>query len=504
MPDNCGRKILLAEGGYQRMIANLPGVVYQFTLRIDGSIKFLFLSDSCRELFGLEPDCIREDSDVLMNRFKAADRADFYQMIAESVATLQPCRWRGCGRFHDDERWFHGVCRPERLSDDEIVWDGMFMDVTEYRRIEQEKEQLARFPGEDPDPVVRVNAAGVIIYANKGAERLLDGWGRKVGQVLPDDLFAMVGRLRGSGAYDCLETRCKDRVYSIVVASVKYADYVNLYARDITQTKDAENQLIKANEILREHDRLKSEFVSTVSHELRTPLCIFKNITSNAMAGVMGKISRKLYESLKMAEQSIDRLSGIISDFLDISKIEADCLELNAEIIDVQTVLAEIVESLQTLARAKGIQIKVVSCAESPAVNADADRFAQILTNLIGNAIKFIPANGHITVAVKDCGNEVQFTVEDDGPGLSEQEVEKIFDRFVQIHVITGPGEHGTGLGLAITCKLVEMHGGRIWVESALGEGCRFHFVLPKCCPSVEEDRDQPELVETDATVVWP
>ncbi len=480
MPDGCGSEILFAEGGYQRMIANLPGVVYQFTLQEDGSIKFLFLSDACTELFGLEPDCIKEDSNALMNRFKAADRADFYQMIAESVATLEPCRWRGCGRFHGDERWFHCVCRPERLSDDEIVWDGIFMDMTAHRRIEREKEQLARFPGENPNPVMRVNAIGVIIYANSAAGHLLDSWSGKVGEVLPDDLFAMVVRLRGSGAYDCLEVRCRDRVYSIVVASVKDTDYVNLYACDITQAKDAEHQLIKANETLREHDRLKSEFVSTVSHELRTPLCIFKNITSNAMAGVMGKISRKLYESLQTAEQSIDRLSRIISDFLDMSKIQADSLELNKEIIDVQTVLTDVVESLQALARAKGIEIKIASCADAVEVSADADRFVQILTNLIGNAIKFIPANGHISVAVEDCADEVQFTVEDDGPGLSEREVEKIFDRFVQIHLIAGPGEHGTGLGLAITRELVEMHEGRIWVESALGKGCRFHFVLPK------------------------
>ncbi len=504
MPDGCGKKILFTEGGYQRMMTNLPGVVYQFTLRIDGSIKFLFVSDACREMFGIEPDCIKEDSNALMNRFKAADRADFYQMIAESATTLQLCRWRGCGQFNDDERWFHGVCRPERLSDDEIVWDGMFMDVTAYRRIEQEKEQLARFPGEDPDPVMRVNAAGVIIYANKGAGHLLDGWGRTVGEVLPDDLSAMVVRLRGSGAYDCLETRCRDRVYSIVVASVKYADYVNLYACDITQAKDAENQLIKANEILREHDRLKSEFVSTVSHELRTPLYIFKNITSNAMAGVMGKISRKLYENLQTAEQSIDRLSRIISDFLDVSKIESGCLELDMTILNVQSIVTEVTDSLQALAQAKGIEIKAGLCSETIEISADRERLTQILANLIGNAIKFIPANGHITVKVDDCGKEVQFSVADDGPGLSEEDVEKIFDRFVQIRLVSGPGEHGTGLGLAITRELVKMHGGRIWIESTLGEGCRFCFVLPKCGLSAQEDGIESELVESQAGQIEP
>jgi len=468
-----------SQAGYRRMIANLPGLVFQFSLRPDGSIKFLFLSDGCKELFNLEPDCIKEDSGALMNRFNASDRADFYQLIAESAATARPCHWQGCGWFNDEERWFHVACRPQRLSNDEVVWDGLMTDITDFKRLELENEQLARFPVENPNPVMRANAAGLVVYANKAGIDLLNGWSRKVGEALPDELFDPVMRLKGSGNCECMEARCRDRVYSIVLASVEDTDYVNLYARDITEARDAENQLIRANEILREHDRLKSEFVSTVSHELRTPLCIFKNIISNAMAGVMGKISRKLYESLQMADQSVDRLSRIISDFLDISRIEANCLELNLRSLDVATVVDDVVGALQTLARAKGITIDIDLCGDARMVKADPDRLAQILTNLIGNAIKFIPANGHITVKTTNCRDHIQFTVEDDGPGLTEQQRELIFDRFVQIHLISGPGEHGTGLGLTITKELVEMHGGRIWVESTLGQGCRFHFTLP-------------------------
>lgn len=487
------------EAGYRQMVANLPGLVYRFTLHKDGSIKFLFLSSSCRELFGLEPESVKEDSGVLMNRFRSEDRGDFYHMIAESAATLKPYQWRGCGQFNDNERWFQGVCRPQRLSNDDVVWDGILMDITEQRRTEEEREQLAKFPGENPNPVMKVNGGGMVAYTNKAGEHLLDGWGGKPGRPLPDDLFDLVVRLRGSGDHEYIEARCRDRVYSIVVASVKGADYVNLYAHDITEARHAENELIKANDILREHDRLKSEFVSTVSHELRTPLCIFKNITSNAMAGVMGKISRKLYENLQTAEQSIDRISKIISDFLDVSKIESGCLELDMTTLTVQSIVAEVVDSLQALARAKGIEIKAGLCSEAIEIIADRERLTQILANLIGNAIKFIPANGHITVKVDDCGKEIRFSVADDGPGLSEEDVEKIFDRFVQIRLISGPGEHGTGLGLAITRELVKMHGGRIWIESALGEGCRFCFVLPKCGLSAQEDGIEPELVESQA-----
>jgi len=488
-----------SEAGYRRMVANLPGLVYRFTLHKDGSIKFLFLSDSCKELFGLEPESVKEDSGVLMNRFRSEDRGDFYHLITESAATLKPYQWRGCGQFNGDERWFHGVCRPQRLSNDDVVWDGILVDITYHKRADEEKEQLAEFPCENPNPVMKVNAGGLVVYTNKAGEYLLDGWGGRLGGMLPDDLFDLVARLRGSGDHECLEAKCRDRAYSIVVASVKGADYVNLYAHDITEAKHAENELIKANEILREHDRLKSEFVSTVSHELRTPLCIFKNITSNAMAGVMGRISRKLYENLQTAEQSIDRLSRIISDFLDVSKIESGCLELDMTILNVQSIVTEVTDSLQALAQAKGIEIKAELRGEAIEITADRERLTQILANLIGNAIKFIPANGHITVNVDDCGKEVRFSVADDGPGLSEEDVEKIFDRFVQIRLISGPGEHGTGLGLAITRELVKMHGGRIWIESALGEGCRFCFVLPKCGLSAQEDGGEPELVESQA-----
>lgn len=468
-----------SEARYQRMVANLPGLVYQFMLRDDGNIKFLFLSDCCKELFGIEPNEIKDDGSILMDKFRPEDRADFFHMIADSAEKLTPCEWRGCGQFQNRQKWFQGVSRPERLSNGDIVWDGVLMDVTEQKQTEQEMELLARFSAENPNPVMRVSGTGMIIYANKASDPLLERWGRKPGEPLPDNFYSVVSKIKGTGSHDCVEISSKDRVYSIVIASVADADYINLYARDITEAKRAEMELIKANEVLIEHDRLKSEFVSTVSHELRTPLCIFKNIVSNAMAGVMGKLSHKLYESLKMADRSIDRLSRIVADFLDISKIESGSLELDFQPTTLQPIIAETVTSLQALAKAKGIEIKLSACKDDLVVNADQDRIVQILTNLVGNAIKFIPPNGNIEVQLNQIDSNAQIIVRDDGPGLSKEEIEKIFDRFVQIHQISGPGEHGTGLGLTITKELVELHHGEIHVESTLGNGCTFYCTLP-------------------------
>lgn len=465
---------------YERMVANVPGLVFRWILKSDGSLVFDFVSDNGRSMFGLEPDQLREDPQILIGRLDAADRAELYRLLAESAGALIPLEWTGGGTWGDQKRWFRAVARPERLPSGDTLWDGLMLDMTDYRRIEQQVEQLARFPSEDPNPVLRADTAGKILYANKASDGLLKLWGSSVGQPVPPDVLEFIQGVRVSGVPENLEVRSADRVFSVVFAPINESDYVNLYAHDITEVKLAQIELMRANEVLREHDRLKSEFVSTVSHELRTPLCIFKNIVSNALAGVMGKLSPKLQENLRMADKSVDRLSRIIGDFLDISKIESGTLQLHCAPVVLQTLIEEVAQSLQALASAKSIRIEFDIPQTDLSVMADRDRIIQVLTNLIGNAIKFIPVGGWIRVELVDQPAEVEIAVCDNGPGLTPDEIKKIFDRFVQIHKIAGAGEHGTGLGLTIAKNLVEMHKGRIWVDSVPGCGCSFRFTLPK------------------------
>lgn len=488
-----------SEARYQRMVANVPGLVYQFISRTDGTIDFRFLSDSCTRLFGLEPDEIKADSSVLFDKIHPDDLTEFYRLIADSAEKLSPCDWWGRITVKGKQRWFQSVSRPERLPDGGTLWDGVILDMTEYRRIEEEVKRLAKFPNENPNPVMRMTDDGVIVYANKASSPLLNLWDRKVGQKLPDDLYEFALSVKASGSHDCIEARCGNCIFAIVFAPIEEADYINLYARDITEAKNAEAELIKTNQMLKEHDRLKNEFVSTVSHELRTPLCIFKNIISNAMAGVMGKVSRKLYESLETADISIDRLSRIVDDFLDIARIESGVMKLDLQPISIRSVVAEVTDSLRTLATAKGLELNTEMCPEEILVNADKDRIAQILTNLIGNAVKFIPTGCQINVIVTDCADHIEVAVRDNGPGLSKEDMEKVFDRFVQAHNLAGAGEHGTGLGLTIARELVQMHKGRIWVESAPAHGCCFYFTLPKYDPQTDTPADTNQLVTANS-----
>jgi PAS domain S-box-containing protein len=243
-------------------------------------------------------------------------------------------------------------------------------------------------------------------------------------------------------------------------------------AKDITGRKQAEQDR-------KEQERLKSEFVASVSHEIRTPLTIFKNIVSNALSGVLGRVNPKLRENLEMADTSIKRLSRIINNFLDVTKIEAGRMRLHLAQFDLWSAISDTVKGLSLLADEKGIELKAYEPDSGVVINADRDRIEQALINLISNAIKFTPGGGHINVRTKNLGTAVAIEIEDNGPGIESGDIDKIFNRFVQIERQIGPGDCGTGLGLSISKELVEMHGGSIEVRSELGHGTTFTVLLP-------------------------
>lgn len=245
--------------------------------------------------------------------------------------------------------------------------------------------------------------------------------------------------------------------------------------------QDIRHGLRKTNDQFEEYEKTKSEFVITVSHELRTPLTIFKNIISNALAGGSGKIRSKLRRELEIAGNAVDRLAGIVSDFLDISRIEADKLQLRTAPIIVQTVVTDAVEMLHSIIENNNMVIEFAMPEAALFVKADYDKMMQVLSNLIENAAKFVPnCGGHLIVRVSDAGNDVAIEIEDNGPGIEIEDVNRVFGRFIQIGRHVGAGEHGMGLGLTIAKKLVEMHGGRIWAENVPAGGAKFSILLPK------------------------
>jgi signal transduction histidine kinase len=251
--------------------------------------------------------------------------------------------------------------------------------------------------------------------------------------------------------------------------------------------KDFADQLERRNQELRKIDSVKSEFVSVASHELRTPLAAIKNAVQLILSGKTGEINANQEKFLSMAERNINRLTNILNDLLDLSRIESGKIELKFKDIQLKDVVELAASSLRPHADVKSIRIDVQIQEALPAVWGDQEKIEQILTNLIGNAIKFTPDGGKILISAEPIshdqndgyGNMVAISVKDTGIGIPAEHLDAIFEKFHQVEGSLHRSVSGTGLGLAITKGLVEAHQGKISVESEVRKGSTFTFTLP-------------------------
>ncbi len=226
-------------------------------------------------------------------------------------------------------------------------------------------------------------------------------------------------------------------------------------------------------------DRMKTEFVSIVSHELRTPLSIVKEGLGLVLDGFVGSVNENQRDLLIIARNNINRLANIINGLLDISKIESGKVELKKDFVDLNSLISELISSFSKHAKDKGLELKVNLPEKQVVLYADAEKLIQIFINLMANALKFTE-KGHVEISIIEKENEVECSVSDTGMGISGGDLHKVFTKFQQFGRVPGAGEKGTGLGLSIAKALVELHQGKIWMESSLGKGSRFSFTLPK------------------------
>jgi signal transduction histidine kinase len=290
-----------------------------------------------------------------------------------------------------------------------------------------------------------------------------------------------VERIGGGDLNSRLELKTGDEIEVLAEEFNRMTDNLQQAYVGLEQKVGARTQeLAVANERLKELDQLKSDFVAKVSHELRTPLTAIKGAVDLILREVAGPLTDKQFHYLNRVRSNTQHLAGLINDLLDLSKIESGKTEIKASRVALDGLVHEVLESLRPVAAEKVIALEATFGESSILVSADRSKINQILTNLIGNAIKFTPSSGRITVSASGTGKEgVQVSVSDTGPGIPPREKEKIFDKFYQIAEEGGTKPKGTGLGLPICKALVELHGGRIWVESEDGHGSTFSFTLP-------------------------
>lgn len=244
-------------------------------------------------------------------------------------------------------------------------------------------------------------------------------------------------------------------------------------------TKNFYSGIIRDITERREVERRVSEFYSTVSHELRTPLTSIRGALGLMEGGVVGEIPVDALELVTIARLSCDRLIRLINDILDLRKIEAGKLELKLESLDSEAMVRATADSLRGMCEEYGVSITVHVDDKRP-VHGDHDRVVQILTNLVSNAVKFTGRDGKLDVRVLGGENgAIRFEVEDDGPGIPESQMHRLFGKFQQLDSSDTRAQGGTGLGLAISKALVEKHNGRIGVESIEKKGSTFWFEIP-------------------------
>ena len=269
-------------------------------------------------------------------------------------------------------------------------------------------------------------------------------------------------------------------------------------------------EIRETNRKLEKLERLKSDFISIVSHELRTPLTAIKNAMDIILSGKAGELTENIEKFVTMGKRNTVRLSGIINDLLDISKIEAGKMDFKFSLININPVIEYVKSNLTEMAKEKNLELKYTPIDEDIEIFADSNRLEQVLTNLVSNAIKFTPEAGIIEISTKvinardiqydNCfeeeikklkGNYLQVCVEDKGIGIERKDLNHVFDKFAQIENPLSRKVGGSGLGLPIAKQLMEAHNGAIWCDSEISKGSRFYFVIP-----VANDRSNFEMIK--------
>lgn len=235
---------------------------------------------------------------------------------------------------------------------------------------------------------------------------------------------------------------------------------------------------------LRARDRLKTQFLANISHDLRTPLTAIITHAEILRDGMLGELNGKQRGSVEGIIKGGHQLLTMVGEILTYARGAADQLTLQATRFALAPVLEQLVGLNRALAEKKGVALTHEIASGLPALHADREKISHVLGNLVGNAIHFTPAGGRVWIRAErrdgPGGAELLVEVGDTGIGIAPEHHDLVFREFAQVDASASRHHHGTGLGLTIARKLVELHGGRIWVESRLGEGSRFYFVIPQ------------------------
>jgi PAS domain S-box-containing protein len=381
------------------------------------------------------------------------------------------------------------------VDGEQVGYYGIFTDIGELQR--QRRYYEALFDS-SPTAIIAVDMDQTVTSWNPACERLFgytrhEAIGRDIDELVAarPDLFEEAKR-RSAVAASGLEpgrvltqrTRKDGTLVDVDVVSApvfvagQQVGYFAIYS-DVSELQARTRELAEKSAELEVASKHKSEFLANMSHELRTPLNAIVGFSQVLKQKLFGEVNQKQDEYLDDILSSSNHLLELINDILDLSKVEAGQVELERQLFSLREALERGVVMVRERALKNGVELSLELDPQIDLVDGDERRIRQVVFNLLSNAVKFTPSGGRVEISTAKENGEVRIAVRDTGPGISPDDQARIFEEFQQARDTNGERPEGTGLGLALSRSLVELHGGRIWVESEPGKGSTFTFTLP-------------------------
>jgi PAS domain S-box-containing protein len=453
-------------------------------VHIDANNKVVFLNKKALEFFGEQPNTYygkrieeiygSQWGKIIMKRIKKIKSVDHTLTYEDHISSPQ------------GERWYYANYTP--ILNQQNEHNGLqiiFNDISEKKILEKETQSLARFPQENPSPVLRISKTGKVIYSNQGAEKILHLWDYENSGQVPEEISRIVSECLKSKKQKIIEVQAKKKIFSLYFTPIPEMGYVNIYGRDITRLKDIEDKLLeyskdlekiiaeKTDELVQAQDRLlrqeklatMGQLASSVGHELRNPLAVINNSLYMLRLND-SKQDAASKDYMDIIDQEVSNANKIITDLLTFARIKP--VDLNPT--NMHTLIEEI---LHKFPPPENVIVSIRFAEDLPLSLIDSSQIKQVIANLVTNAYQAIPVEGELIIDGRKTSDQIKIDFIDNGVGIPPENMEKIFEPLFTTKA------KGIGLGLTVSKMLAEVNNGRIKVESTVGKGSVFSLFLP-------------------------